>query len=82
MLPEEARMLIGEVIEESGVPRTVLAEDAGLSRAALNSWTARGRAARTPEPESLRQLASGLEKRATVLQRLAERLRKAAGDRE
>ena len=71
-------MLIAEVIEQSGVPRAQLARDADLSRASLNSWTAGGKAARDPQPESVQKLAAGLEKRAEILKELAEQLRRAA----
>lgn len=64
---------VREVIEESGLPRTLIAEDANLSRAAIIAWLA---GTRTPQPESVAQLADGLEKRAEILQTLVRRLRK------
>lgn len=69
--------LVSTVIERSGYTRSQLAKDAGLSRAALNSWTA-GR--REPQPESLRQLAAGLRRRAGVLEALAGELEGAAAE--
>ncbi len=71
-------MLIAKVIEQSGIPRAQLARDADLSRASLNSWTAAGKAAREPQPESIQKLAAGLEHRAELLRELAEQLRRAA----
>jgi len=67
--------VVREVIEESGLPRTLIAEDAHLSRAALIAWLA---GTRTPQPESVTQLADGLEKRAKRLQSLVTRLRRLA----
>jgi transcriptional regulator with XRE-family HTH domain len=64
---------VREVIEESGLPRTLIAEDAHLSRAALIAWLA---GTRTPQPESIAQLADGLEKRAKQLQSLVTKLRR------
>ena len=73
-------MLIARVIEESGIGRSQIARDAGLSTASLNAWTAQGRAQRNPQPDSLRQLASGLRRRSEMLEELAEELEKAAGE--
>jgi hypothetical protein len=70
--PDEVRRLVREIIQESGLPRALLARDAELSRAALEAWISE---ARTPQPESLEQLARGLEKRSSRLQYLAFRLR-------
>lgn len=82
MTPEEVRMLIGRVIQQSGVSRAQLARDAELSSAALNAWTARGKASREPQPESLQKLAAGLDRRAEILRGLAEEVREAkAADR-
>jgi hypothetical protein len=64
---------VREVIEESGLPRTLIAEDANLSRASIIAWLA---GTRTPQPESVAQLADGLERRAKVIQALVARLRK------
>jgi transcriptional regulator with XRE-family HTH domain len=71
--PEKVQSVVREVIEESGLPRTLIAEDANLSRAAIIAWLA---GTRTPQPESVAQLADGLEKRAEILQGLVRRLRK------
>ncbi len=72
---QEVLMLVKEVIQESELPKALLARDANLSWDALNSWLAERR---TPQPESLHQLAEGLRKRAARLEELAERLDKAA----
>jgi transcriptional regulator with XRE-family HTH domain len=71
--PEKVQTVVREVIEESGLPRTLIAEDANVSRAAIIAWLA---GTRTPQPESVAQLADGLEKRAEILQGLVRRLRK------
>jgi transcriptional regulator with XRE-family HTH domain len=71
--PNKLAAAVREVIEESGLPRTLIAEDAHLSRATLSTWLA---GTRTPQPESVTQLADGLEKRAKQLQSLATRLRR------
>lgn len=68
-------MLVRRIVEESGLASPLLARDAGLSVDALWSWTS-GR--RTPQPESLRQLADGLDRRAEHLRDLARQLREAA----
>ena len=65
--------MVREVIEESGLPRTLIAEDAHLSRATLITWLA---GTRTPQPESVAQLADGLERRARQLQSLVTKLRR------
>ena len=72
---EELLMLVRKVIKESGLPKAVLARDADISRAALNSWIG---GERQPRANSLRHLAGGLEQRAEVLKELAEQLRRAA----
>jgi transcriptional regulator with XRE-family HTH domain len=71
--PEKVQTVVREVIEESGLPRTLIAEDANVSRAAIIAWLA---GTRTPQPESVAQLADGLEKRAKHIQKLVARLRK------
>lgn len=55
-----------------------LAEEAGISYDTLYSWV-KGR--RVPRPENVRQLVSGLEKRADLLREIADDL-KAAVDSE
>jgi transcriptional regulator with XRE-family HTH domain len=70
--PEKLADVVREVIEESGLPRTLIAEDANLSRATLITWLA---GTRSPQPETVAQLADGLEKRATQLQLLVAKLR-------
>jgi transcriptional regulator with XRE-family HTH domain len=71
--PEKVQSVVREVIEESGLPRTLIAEDANLSRASIIAWLA---GTRTPQPESVAQLADGLEKRAKLIQAQVARLRK------
>lgn len=72
---EELRALIRRVVEESSIPQAQLARDAGLSYATLRAWIL---GSRTPRPESLVQLAEGLESRADALRGLANELRRAA----
>ena len=72
---KELRLLARQAIQGSGLSKAQLARDAGLSRAALNAWIA---GARTPGPDSLDRLASGLEARAEALHALAGKLRGAA----
>jgi hypothetical protein len=71
--PDKLAAAVREAIEESGLPRTLIAEDSHLSRATLITWLA---GTRTPQPESVAQLADGLEKRAKQLQLLITRLRR------
>lgn len=71
--PAKVQTVVREVIEESGLPRTLIAEDANVSRASIIAWLA---GTRTPQPESVAQLADGLERRAKVIQAQAARLRK------
>jgi hypothetical protein len=68
-------MLVRKIIRDSELPTTVLARDAQLSRVALQAWVA---GKRTPQPESIHQLAEGLRARAARLVELAEQLDKAA----
>ncbi|HEX2208070.1 MAG TPA: hypothetical protein VHG93_10345 [Longimicrobium sp.] len=69
--PDRVQKIVREVIQESELPRTLLARDAELSRAALEAWVV---GARTPQSESVEQLANGLMRRANRLQHLAVRL--------
>ncbi len=77
MTPEEVRMFVRRVIQESELPRAVLARDSGLSWAALNAWISERR---TPTPPSLHQLAAGFRNRADRLRELADELDAAAGE--
>lgn len=70
--PEKIAQVVREVIEESGLPRTLMAEDANLSRATLITWLS---GTRMPQPETAAQLADGLERRAQQLQTLVGKLR-------
>lgn len=76
--PEKLSQVVREVIEESGLPRTLIAEDANLSRATLITWLA---GTRTPQPETVAQLADGIERRANQLQVLVAKLRQALRER-
>ncbi|MBW3571121.1 MAG: hypothetical protein KY467_08445 [Gemmatimonadetes bacterium] len=69
--PDRIQKIVREVIQESELPRTLLARDAELSRAALEAWVV---GARTPQADSVEQLANGLMGRAGQLQHLAVRL--------
>jgi hypothetical protein len=75
--PEKIADVVRGVIEESGLPRTLIAEDAHLSRATIITWLA---GTRTPQPESVAQLADGLEQRANQLHSLVARLRRSLAD--
>jgi transcriptional regulator with XRE-family HTH domain len=68
----EIQKTVREVIEESGLTRTQIAEDTNLSRATMIAWLA---GTRTPQPESVAQLADGLERRANRIQSLVAKLR-------
>ena len=72
---EELLMIVREAIQESGLPKAVIARDANISRAALDSWIA---GVRVPRGNSLRHLAEGLEKRGERIKSLAEQIRVAA----
>ncbi len=69
--PERVQKVVREAIRESELPRALLARDAELSRAALEAWIS---GIRTPQPESVGQLAEGMMRRAQQLQQLAVRL--------
>lgn len=69
--PDRIQKVVREVIQESELPRTLLARDAELSRAALEAWVV---GARTPQADSVEQLANGFMRRANQLQHLAVRL--------
>jgi transcriptional regulator with XRE-family HTH domain len=71
--PADVQTVVREVIEESGLTRTQIAEDANLSRATMIAWLA---GTRTPQPESVAQLADGLERRAKQLELLVAKLRR------
>lgn len=79
MTPEEVQMMVRKVIQDSGLSRALIARDSGLSWSALNLWIAKKR---TPQPESVRQLATGLRTRAAKLEALAAELDTAAGEGE
>lgn len=66
-------------IQDSGLARTQLARDSGLSEATIWAWL---KGKRNASPEALQQLAAGLRKRGDHLHRLAEELDRAAGEGE
>ncbi|HEX8390967.1 MAG TPA: helix-turn-helix domain-containing protein [Longimicrobium sp.] len=70
--PEELRKAVADALQESELPRTLVAKDAGLGRATLESWMS---GLRNPSAESVRQIAAALEKRAGRIQQIAARLR-------
>ncbi len=70
--PEELRRIVVEALHESELPRTLLAKDAQLGRATLESWVA---GLRNPSEESVAGVAAALEARGERLQRLARELR-------
>jgi transcriptional regulator with XRE-family HTH domain len=70
--PSKLQKLVKKTIQESELPRTLIAKDAEVSRAAVEAWHSGNR---NPSVESAAQLAAGLEKRASHLQYLAFRLR-------
>lgn len=72
---EELLMIVRRAIQESGLPKAVIAQDAHVSRSTLDSWIA---GVRRPRGNSLRHLAQGLRARAARLVELAEALDKAA----
>lgn len=74
---EDVLMLVRKAIQESGLPKAVIARDAHVSRSTLDSWIA---GVRIPRPNSLQHLAAGLDRRAQQLQEMAAELRKAASE--
>jgi len=70
-------MIVKKVLDASGLTRAQVARDSGLNEATIWGWL-NGRS--VPTPESLRKLASGLEKRGGDLQNLARELREEAGE--
>ena len=72
---KELLMIVREAIQESGLPKAVIAQDAHISRSTLDSWIA---GVRMPRGNSLKHLAAGLRARAARLVELAEKLDRAA----
>jgi len=70
--PATLRRTIADAIRESELPRTLIAKDASLGRATLESWLS---GIRNPSEESISQIAEAFESRAKVLGALAARLR-------
>ena len=68
-------MMVKTALKNGPFSMRQLADEPGLSYAALRAWAA---GVRTPEPESLQKIADGFEHRAEVLKELAEQLRRAA----
>lgn len=75
--PEDLRKIVVEALHASELPRTLLAKDAKLGRATLESWVA---GLRNPSAESVAQVATALEQRGEHLQRLAAQLRTLLAD--
>lgn len=73
MQPAKLRRVIADAIKDSELPRTLIAKDASLSRAALESWMS---GLRNPSEESAAQIATALEQRAAILNATAARLRR------
>lgn len=71
--PSTLRKAIADAIKDSDIPRTLIAKDASLSRAALESWMS---GLRNPSVESAEQIATALERRAELLNAVATRLRR------
>ena len=71
--PATLRRAIADAIKDSEIPRTLIAKDASLSRAALESWMS---GLRNPSEESAEQVATALEHRAELLRAVAARLRR------
>ena len=68
-------MLVQRVLREGPFAMRQLAEESGLSYAALRAWAS---GQRIPQPDSLEKLAGGLQRQAEQLQELAEEVRRAA----
>lgn len=77
--PATLRRTIADAIKDSEIPRTLIAKDAALSRAALESWMS---GLRNPSEESVEQIAAALEHRAEVLNTVAARLRRLLAPRK
>ena len=71
---ERVSRAIERALSEGPFTIQQLADDAGISYDTLYSWV-KGR--RVPRPENVRQLASGLGKRADLLREIAEDLKDA-----
>lgn len=77
MTREKRAMLVQEVLAAAPFSMRQLAEESGLSYAMLRGWKI-GR--RVPLPENLARLADALERRGGDLNKLAEQLRREAGE--
>ena len=64
-------MIAQQVLGESGISLRQLAEDAGVNYGTLRVWAV---GKRNPQPDNLRQIATGLRARSAHLEELAERL--------
>lgn len=69
--------MIEQVLTQTRVTVDELADEAGVSRATLYAWR---NGKRNPTPENLAKLADALERRGGELTRLAEQLRREAGE--
>ncbi|HEV2132000.1 MAG TPA: helix-turn-helix transcriptional regulator [Longimicrobiaceae bacterium] len=70
-------MIAQQVLGEAGVSLRQLAEDSGVNYGTLRVWAV---GKRNPQPENLRQIAAGLRERGKRLDKLAEKLERAAGE--
>jgi len=75
-------MSVQKVIQETGLPRAMIARLAGVNEATIWAWLrpTDADAARAPSPESMRKLAAGLGAYGEKLQALADALRREAGE--
>jgi hypothetical protein len=82
--PSERRQVAAkEVIQETGLPRAMIARLAGVNEATVWAWLRpRGTdAARDPSSESLANLARGLREYSATLEKLAAKLDAAGRER-
>jgi transcriptional regulator with XRE-family HTH domain len=77
--PATLRRAIADAIKSSELPRTLIAKDASLSRAALESWMS---GLRNPSEQSAAQIAIALDQRAAILNATAARLRRVLAPRK
>jgi transcriptional regulator with XRE-family HTH domain len=73
---QEVLMRVQNTLKKAPFTLVELAEQSGLSYAALHSWT---HTRRTPRPASRAKLAAGLRRKAAELEKLAADLDAAAG---
>ena len=76
---ESMAMKLARVVRDSGLQRSQIARDAGLSYASIHAWL---NGLRDPTPGSLRQMAGGLRTRCDLLADLATELEREADKKE